>query len=330
MVGRARRGAGRRPRAGPTAAWCSVVFEDRAARTALPYQMQEEFTQRAVLIGGASVSVQGLGPGFATGGAVGSLQTLPGQDPGLLVRGGASSWRWISRPAGARSRGCRAVDINAAGFWFGGERARDVTLSPTGLRWPASGSPAATSPPRWPGRSAARRAGSGSLLGDEEVWLSLKTAGARDRTLDQLREALVPNTAGAPVRVGDLARLDEREALARISREDQQYVRVLSYDFRGPAKLANRTHEAFMRSIAVPAGYTVSDEYFGWQDDQSQKGLWLVFAVGLALVVLSVAMVFDSAWGAAMVFLSLPIALAGVVVAFWVTGSAFTREAAVG
>ena len=74
-----------------------------------------------------------------------------------------------------------------------------------------------------------------------------------------------------------------------------------------------------MRSITVPAGYAVSDEYFGWEDDQSQKGLWLVFAVGLALVVLTVAMVFDSAWGAAMVFLSLPIALGGVVVAFWLT-----------
>ena len=127
-----------------------------------------------------------------------------------------------------------------------------------------------------------------------------------------------------------LAHLDEREALARISREDQQYVRVLSYDFRGPPKLAARTHEAFMQSIRVPAGYSVSDEYFDWQDDQSGKGLWRVFGMGLALVLLTVAMVFDSAWGAGMVFLSLPLALAGVVVAFWATGSAVTREAAVG
>jgi multidrug efflux pump subunit AcrB len=85
-----------------------------------------------------------------------------------------------------------------------------------------------------------------------------------------------------------------------------------------------------MRSISVPAGYTVSDEYFGWEDDQSQQGLWLVFGVGLALVLLTVAIVFDSVWGALMVFLSLPIALAGVVAAFWLTGTAFTREAAVG
>jgi HAE1 family hydrophobic/amphiphilic exporter-1 len=47
-------------------------------------------------------------------------------------------------------------------------------------------------------------------------------------------------------------------------------------------------------------------------------------------VILSVALVFDSVWAAAMVFLSLPLALGGVVAAFWMTGNAFTREAAVG
>jgi multidrug efflux pump subunit AcrB len=167
-------------------------------------------------------------------------------------------------------------------------------------------------------------------LGDEDLWLSVKTAGARERALDQLGQALVPNPAGAPVRVGDLARVSEREALSRISREDQQYVRILSYEFRGPQKLAERTHKAFMASIAVPPGYSVSDEYFGWQDDQSAKGLWLVFGVGLVLVVLTVAMVFDSGWGAAMIFLSFPIALGGVVAAFWCSKAAFTREAAVG
>jgi HAE1 family hydrophobic/amphiphilic exporter-1 len=71
-------------------------------------------------------------------------------------------------------------------------------------------------------------------------------------------------------------------------------------------------------------------QFFDQNRDTSQKGLWLVFALGIALVLLSVAAVFDSAWGAAMVFASLPIALGGVVAAFWAADAAFTREAAVG
>ncbi|NUN96301.1 MAG: efflux RND transporter permease subunit, partial [Candidatus Omnitrophica bacterium] len=154
--------------------------------------------------------------------------------------------------------------------------------------------------------------------------------GASKYALPSLSTGTVPNTARAPVRVGDLATVTEREGLSQINREDQQYVRILSYDFRGPQKLANRTHKAFMGSIAVPAGYTAGDEKFEWEDDDSTKGLWLVFAIGVALVLLAVAAVFDSSWAASIVFLSLPLALAGVAGIFWATGTSFSREAAVG
>src|SRR5690606_17884175 len=77
-------------------------------------------------------------------------------------------------------------------------------------------------------------------------------------------------------------------------------------------------------------GYTVTDDLYTWQTDESSKGLYLVFGIGVVLVLLAVALVFDSWWAAAMVFVSLPMALGGVVGAFWATGSAFTREAAVG
>jgi HAE1 family hydrophobic/amphiphilic exporter-1 len=86
-----------------------------------------------------------------------------------------------------------------------------------------------------------------------------------------------------------------------------------------------------MAAIAVPAGYQVDDEVFSWEDDESGKGLCLVFGVGIVLVILVVAMVFDSVWAAGLVFMSLPLALGGGVgAAFWMTEAAFTREAAVG
>jgi hydrophobic/amphiphilic exporter-1 (mainly G- bacteria), HAE1 family len=306
-----------------------VTFDDAVAFTAIPLQMQEEVTQRAVLIGGASVSVSGRGPGFFNGGGVGGLATYRLKILGYSFAG-VEQLALDLKSRLKRVRRVTSVDINAAGFWFGRERASDVTLLPDRSALAGYGLTArefADAVTREVGGAAGRRR---LTLGDEELWLSLKTEGARARTLDQLRDARVPNGQAIPVRIGDVARVEERAALSRISREDQQYVRVLSYEFRGPQKLADRTHEAFMKSISVPPGYSVSDEYFGWEDDHSQKGLWLVFAIGLALVVLTVAMVFDSVWGAAMVFLSLPIALSGVVAAFWLTHTAFTREAAVG
>jgi multidrug efflux pump subunit AcrB len=126
--------------------------------------------------------------------------------------------------------------------------------------------------------------------------------------------------------------VSERETLGSVSREDQRYVRIVSYEFRGPGKLARRTHDAVLASIAVPAGYSAEDAStgFGPPPDESERGLWLVFAIGVALVVLAVAIVFDSVWAAWMVLLSLPLALGGVAGAFWIAKASFTREAAVG
>ncbi len=309
--------------------YMTVTFDDAIAMTAIPLAVQEEVTQRAALIGGASVGVSGKGPGFYNGSGVGSAATFRLKILGYSFAG-VEQVALDLKSRLERIPRVRSVDINAAGFWGGRERASDVTLLPDRAALASHGlnvSQFAGAVTREVGGAAGQQR---LEIGDEEVYLSLKTAGARSRTLDQLREALVPNRAGMPVRVGDLATVSEREALSRISRENQQYVRVLSYEFRGPQKLANRTHDAFMHSISVQPGYSVSDEYFGWQDDQSQQGLWMVFAIGVVLVVLTVAMVFDSIWAATMVFLSIPLALAGVIVAFWVAKAAFTREAAVG
>jgi hydrophobic/amphiphilic exporter-1 (mainly G- bacteria), HAE1 family len=305
-----------------------VIFEKEAGLGALPYEMEDELTQRAVLIGGASVSVRGNGPGFNSGyGGGGSVS--------FRVKILGYSFSGVERLALdlktrlERIPRVRDVDINAGSFWRE-EKAFTVVLLPDrealaryGLT--ARDLAAAVS------REVRGPVGAQRLeIAGEEIQVNLKAAGARERTLEELREALVPNPVGAPVRVGDLALVTEREALSNISREDQQYVRILSYDFRGPNKLAQRTHDAFMGSIAVPPGYAVDDEVFEWARDDSGKGLWLVFGVGVALVILSVAIVFDSIWATAMVMLSLPIALGGVVAAFWAAGAAFGREAAVG
>ncbi|HEV8598912.1 MAG TPA: efflux RND transporter permease subunit, partial [Gemmatimonadales bacterium] len=217
-----------------------------------------------------------------------------------------------------------------AGSFFGSERAVSVTLTPDR---PALARAGLTSRDFAAAINREIRGAAGLQrleFDGEETEVSLKASGARERSLEELRIALVANAAGSPVRVSDLAEVSEREGLATISREDQQYVRIVGYDFRGPTKLANRTHEAFMKSVSAPAGYSVSDERFTWEVDESAKGLWLVFGAGVILVILAVAMVFDSVWAAAMVFLSLPLCLAGVAAVFWITKTSFSREAAVG
>ncbi len=306
-----------------------VSFTRAADMSAIPLQLQEELTARAVYIGGASIGVYGQGNAFSSGGGVGTMSNF-------RIRALGYSYASVARLAEDIRGRLESITrvrnpIVTSGSFVGGERAFAVTLEPDRDALARYGVTAQQF------SGAVQREVRGAVggqrleIGGEEIPVSVKARGARERTMDELREALIPTAMGSTVRVGDLSDVAEREELGTITREDQQYLRVVAYEFRGPTRLANRTHEAFMASIAVPPGFMVQDasQYFREQDT-SQKGLWLVFAIGVTLVILAVAMVFDSAWGAAMVFLSLPIALAGVMAAFWWAGAGFTREAAVG
>ena len=306
-----------------------VFYTKEAATGPAPYQMQDALTERGVFVGGAEISVQGQGPGFSAGYGGGSFQSFRIKILGYSYSGVEALALDLKRRLENIPR-VRSVDVNAGSFWSRGGKAFSVVLTPDRAEMARSGVTAQQF------ATTVRREipGAGGqfplTFGDEELMVDLKASGARDRSLDDLRNTLVPNGGSQPVRVGDLSSVEEREGLGRISREDQQYVRIVSYDFRGPQKLAQRTHEAFMNSIGVPAGYTVADQGFEWEMDESRKGLWLVFGVGVLLVILAVALVFDSVWATTQVILSLPVALAGVAAAFLLAKASFSRESAVG
>lgn len=306
-----------------------VYYTKAAATGPLPYQMQDALTERGVLVGGAEISVRGEGPGFQAGYGGGGFQSFRIKVLGYSYSGVEAlakdlQGRLLNIPR------VRSVDINSGSFFFRGGKAFSVMLTPDRAELARSGVTAQ----QFAGTVAREVAGAVGqthiTFGDVELPVDLKASGARNRSLDDLRGSLVPNSARQPVTIGDLSTVSEREGLGQISREDQQYVRIVSYDFRGPQKLAQRTHEAFMNAITVPAGYTVADDGFEWQQDDSRKGLWLVFGIGVLLVVLAVALVFDSIWATMQVILSLPVALAGVAAAFLVAKASFSREAAVG
>lgn len=307
-----------------------VLFTRDGGLTAVPLELEELLTQRAVLVGGANISVRGDGPGFYAGGGGGSMVSFRIRVLGYSYSGVTALAEDLKGRLEQIPR-VRDVSITSGRGW-GNERGYAVTLEPDRDALARFG---VTSTDFAAAVAREVRGPVGQMLLEidgDELPVTVKSAGARDRTLEELREAIVPTQSGAPARLSDLAYVDAREALSIVTREDQQYIRQVNYDFRGPAKLAQRTHDAFLAAIAVPAGYDVKDAgtMWGYTDDKSAKGLWLVFGIGLALVILAVALVFDSVWGAAMVFLSLPLALAGVVAAFWFQKAAFGREAAVG
>jgi HAE1 family hydrophobic/amphiphilic exporter-1 len=314
---------------GITGAMMQVLFTREHELTAIPLEMEERLTQRAVFIGGASVSVRGQGPGFSSGFGSSSMASYRIRVMGYSFAG-VEQMALDLKERLERIPRVRNVDVATASS-FRSEKAVGVTISPDraalsrfGLTSQDFGFAV--------GREMRGAVGAQTLeIGGDEIPVSVKALGANTRSLDELRAALIPLPDGGAVPIGAVSSVAERDLLSAIDREDQQYMRTVAYEFRGPNRLAQRTHDAFMKSISPPAGYKVEEAGIGFfTPDNSEKGLWLVFGIGIVLVILAVALVFDSIWATTIIFLSLPIALGGVIFAFWVMKAAFTREAAVG
>ncbi|HUF13693.1 MAG TPA: efflux RND transporter permease subunit [Longimicrobiales bacterium] len=312
---------------GPTNASIQVSFPDSLAQTSVPVVIKEQLLAYSHLFGGAEVRVYGFGPSFYGGGSSPpnySIEVL-GYNYEMV--------RDIAEDLGARLRRfsrVRDVDTNSWGRWYERDRATEVVLRLDRGRLVLHGLSA---------RDVVAYVGTavgGSTRGDviqvagEERVFRVKLGGSREMDVLALVQLLVPTPGGGVVRLGEVASLAERDVMSRIVREDQQYQRLVSYEFRGPQKLGDRYHEAVMAATALPAGFVIeTGEGWSW-DEEERRQIWIVIAAALILVFMTTAALFESLRQPFIVLLSVPMALIGVFLIFWLTGASFTREAYVG
>src|SRR6185503_12896361 len=112
-----------------TGAQLIVTFSRASEFSAIPLEMEERMTQRAVLIGGASVSVRGQGPGFSSGfGSVG-MATFRIRVLGYSFAGVEQLALDLKERLEKIPR-VREVDINTTSNMFGRDRAFAITIEP--------------------------------------------------------------------------------------------------------------------------------------------------------------------------------------------------------
>ena len=154
-------------------------------------------------------------------------------------------------------------------------------------------------------------------VGGRVLELAQHEYAVRGRGYIQSREdiaeiAVATNAAGTPVTLGDIARIYERQTLNRVIRENQQYQRMVSYEFRGPTRLGDRVKESVLAATLLPPGYAVEDARgWSWSTEEKQQ-IWGVLALAIALVFMVTAALFESVRQPFCVLLTVPMALIGV------------------
>jgi hydrophobic/amphiphilic exporter-1 (mainly G- bacteria), HAE1 family len=304
-----------------------VFFPDEYENTSIPLAIKEELYQYSLGFGGAEVRVQGYGPSFYGGG---------GSPPNYSIKVLGYNYervREIAENLGARltaySR-IREVDTNSAGSWFERDRVTELVVDIDRTRLAMHDLTAADVVRQVASAVRGRTSNNTIRLGGEERQFSVKLDGFRTMDVVQLNELQVPAPSGQAVRLADVATLRERAVLNSVIRENQQYQRIVSYEFRGPQRLGDRIRDQVMASTALPPGYSIEGaQSWSWAAEEKAQ-IYGVLAVSILLIFMVTAAIFESLRLPLTVLLTVPMALIGVFLLFFYTGATFTREAYVG
>ncbi|MGK7311956.1 MAG: efflux RND transporter permease subunit [Candidatus Longimicrobiales bacterium M2_2A_002] len=310
----------------PTFSQTRVTFPDSIENTDIPVAIKEQMLAYSHQFGGLDVRVYGYGPSFYGGGS---------SPPNYAIQVYGYNYeevREIAEDLGGRlerfSR-IREVDTNSSGRWYQ-EKETELVLDLDRQRLALHDLTARDVV--WQVAAATRTSARNTpvRVAGEELQFAVKLEGNRDLDLLELQDLLLPSRSGSAVRLGSVARLDERAVLARIQREDQRYIRYVSYEFRGPAKLGDRVQEAVIENTFLPPGYSIETGTDWRWDDEEKRQIYGVLAVAILLVFMVTAALFESLRQPLTVLLAVPMALIGVFLIFFYTGASFTREAYVG
>jgi len=276
---------------------------------------------------GVDIRVTGFGPSFYGGGG-------GAPNYSIVVQGyNYERVREIAEDLAERLRNVsrvQDVDPNAAGGFFTRDRATEFVMTLDRVALARFDLSVQEFVARVNSALRGRTALSTVKIDGDDIHFEVKLEGFRDLDVLGLQQTIITAGTGAPIRLGDVAQVEERRVLSRILREDQQYTRVVAYEFRGPNRLGDLWHESIINSTQVPPGYTVKRRDFPRFDTDEARQIYAVLAVAILLVFMVTAALFESLRQPMVVLLTVPMALIGVFLMFFFAEATFTREAYIG
>lgn len=312
----------------PGHASIQVTFPDSLTTTRVPLAVKERLAAFSRTFGGAEVRVWGFGPTFSRGG---------GGPPSYALELKGYDYRGLERMADdlaerlRRFPRIRDVDPDAAGHWFERDRETELVLEPDRDRLAAYDLTAKALIDRVSAYTRGQLTRDLATVAGEEIDLALEVEGAEESDVGDLLDLVIRTGDGGPVRVNDVATIHERRTMGRIVREDQQYKRIVAYEFRGPPKLGDRLRDAVVQATVLPAGYTLEAERSFWEYEEGERGqLALVVTLAFLLVYMVTAALFESLRPPLVVLSAVPLALIGVFLLYVHLDETFTREAWIG
>ena len=150
--------------------------------------------------------------------------------------------------------------------------------------------------------------------------------------LDKIKQIRIADPQGRHIPLSDLAELKLEEGPAQISREAIRRRTLVQCNVRGRdiASFVKEAQREIARQVRLPAGYSLA---WGGQFknlEEATQRLMIAVPVALFLIFALLHLTFSSLKLAVLIFLNVPMAVTGGVLALWLRGLPFSISAGVG
>jgi len=286
-------------------------------------EVRNRFTSIAARLGGAKIAVSGFGPGFATGGeGVSQIRVIVKGYSYATVKEIAEEFR---RRASQHPR-IGEVDIDRGSG--SEEKLFEVVLVPDRDALAKRGLTI-----EWLVREVGPYTVGGGVSvledGEPRVRCSLQFDEAKILSVDELASLTLRMPGGRFCRVADVACIRTRRVQGLIVREDQRYIRRVSFTFRGPYRYAEAFLSRLLSSMVLPDGYAVvRQDPLEAESGIEQRALLPIGVAALVVVFMVAASVYESLVIPLVVMLTIPCSLIGVMGIFLVTDAPWGKGGA--
>ena len=150
-------------------------------------------------------------------------------------------------------------------------------------------------------------------------------------SITDIQDLTIPTATGARIKLSEIAAIEEYWAPQTIDRKSRQrYVRVISMPYETSLGELAAAIQAQVDQLPHPSGISVV--LAGDFDDQQKtfKDIFALLLLIILLVYIVMASQFESLGKPAVILLSIPFGLSGVVLALWITGTSLDMIGALG
>ena len=150
-------------------------------------------------------------------------------------------------------------------------------------------------------------------------------------SITDIQDLTIPTATGARIKLSEIASIEEYWAPQTIDRKSRQrYVRVISMPYETSLGGLAAAIQAQVDQLPHPSGISVV--LAGEIDDQQKtfKDIFALLLLIILLVYIVMASQFESLGKPAVILLSIPFGLSGVVLALWITGTSLDMIGALG